>query len=78
MTFITLPQNGAIIDLDSVAFVVAAQTASPAGTGIKIGVGGSELQFFLDDARRFLEKLRELRDVNVEKLLKQIPVTAKS
>ncbi len=78
MTFITLPQNGAIIDLDSVAFVVAAQTASSAGTGIKIGVGGSELQFFLDDARRFLEKLRELRDVNVEKLLKQIPVTAKS
>ncbi len=78
MTFITLPQNGAIIDLDSVAFVVAAQTASSAGTGIKIGVGGSELQFFLDDARRFLEELRELRDVNVEKLLKQIPVTAKS
>jgi len=78
MTFITLPQNGALIDLDSVAFVVAAQTASSAGTGIKIGVGGSELQFFLDDARRFLEELRELRDVNVEKPLKQIPVTAKS
>jgi hypothetical protein len=76
MTFITLP-GGAIIDLDSVTFVVRAQSKT-ASNGIKIGVGNSALSLFLDDARRFLEELRDSKGVNVEQLLKWIPVTSKS
>lgn len=72
MTFITLPQSGSIIDLDSVSFVIKIQ--SKAGhRGIRIGLGHSELQIITpDDARRFLEELRESKQVNVENLLKWI------
>jgi hypothetical protein len=35
MIFITLPRSGAVIDLYSVAFVVAAQAANIGGKGIK-------------------------------------------
>jgi len=50
MTFITLPQSGEIIDLDSVTFVV--KGGAGAVGEIKVGVGGSKISFVLDDARR--------------------------
>jgi hypothetical protein len=72
MTFITLPQSGSIIDLDSVSFVIRIQSKT-GGRGIRIGLGHSELQIITpDDARRFLEVLRESKQVNVENLLKWI------
>ena len=72
MTFITLPQSGSIIDLDSVSFVIRIQSKT-GGRGIRIGLGHSELQIITpDDARRFLEELRESKQVNVENLLKWI------
>jgi|SRR5262245_11282179 hypothetical protein len=74
MNFITLPQSGSIIDLDSISFVIRIQNKT-GGRGIRIGLGHSELQIVTpDDARRFLEELRELKQVNVEKLLKWIPL----
>ena len=75
MTFITLPQSGSIIDLDSVAFVIKIQ--NKAGVrAIRIGLGHSELQIITpDDARRFLEELRESKQVNVENLLKWVRPT---
>ena len=72
MPLITLPQSGSIIDLDSVSFVIRIQNKN-GGRGIRIGLGHSELQIVTpDDARRFLEELRELKQVNVENLLKWI------
>jgi hypothetical protein len=76
MNFITLPQSGSIIDLDSVSFVIKIQNKT-GGHGIGIGVGRSELQIITSaDARCFLEELRESKHVNVEKLLKWIPLTS--
>jgi hypothetical protein len=75
MTFITLPQSGAVIDLASVGYIV--KTQSDDGNGIKIRIDGSELTFFGDDARRFLEQIRGLEHVNVEELLKHVRVTSK-
>jgi hypothetical protein len=76
MNFITLPQSGSIIDLDSVSFVIRIQNKT-GGHGIRIGLGRSELQIITpDDARRFLEELRESKHVDVEKLLKWIPPTS--
>ena len=43
MTFITLPQSGSIIDLDSVSFVIKIQSKT-GHCGIRIGLGHSELQ----------------------------------
>ena len=78
MTLITLPQSGSIIDLDSVSFVIRIQSKSGA-RGIRIGLGHSELQIVTpDDAQRFLEELRESKQVNVENLLKWIPLTSTS
>src|SRR5262249_48907825 len=72
MLLITLPQSGSIIDLDSVSFVIRIQNKN-GGRGIRIGLGHSELQIVTpDDARRFLEELGELKQVNVENLLKWI------
>lgn len=78
MTFITLPQSGSIIDLDSVSFVIRIQSKT-GGRGIRIGLGHSELQIITpDDARRFLEELRESKQVNVENLLKWIRLSSAS
>jgi len=78
MNFITLPQSGSIIDLDSVSFVIKIQNKT-GGRGIRIGLGRLELQIITpDDARRFLEELRESKQVNVENLLKWIPLTSAS
>ncbi|HEU0208612.1 MAG TPA: hypothetical protein VFQ78_06510 [Candidatus Udaeobacter sp.] len=72
MTFITLPQSGSVIDLDSVAFVIKIQNKS-GGRGIRISLGRSELQIITpDDARRFLEELRDSKQINVENLLNWI------
>jgi hypothetical protein len=72
MTFITLPHSGSIIDLDSIAFVIGIQSKS-GRRGIRIGLGQSELQIITpEDARCFLEELRELKQVNVENLLRWI------
>ena len=72
MILVTLPQSGSIIDLDSVSFIIRIQGKSGA-RGIRIGLGHSELQIVTpDDARRFLEELRESKQVNVENLLKWI------
>ena len=72
MTLITLPQSGSIIDLDSVSFVIRIQSKT-GGRGIRIGLGHSELQITTpDDALRFVEELRESKQVNVENLLKWI------
>ena len=66
MTFITLPQSGSIIDLDSVSFVIRIQNKT-GGREIRIGLGHSELQVITpDDARCFLEELRESKQVNVK------------
>jgi len=66
MTFITLPQSGSIIDLDSVSFVIRIQNKT-GGRGIRIDLGHSELQIVTPaDARRFLEELRESKQINVE------------
>ena len=43
MIFITLPQSGSIIDLDSVSFVIKIQSKT-GHRGIRIGLGHSELQ----------------------------------
>ena len=76
MTFITLPQSGSIIDLDSVSFVIRIQNKT-GGRGIRIGLGHSELQIVTPaDARRFLEELRESKQINVENLLKWIRPTS--
>src|SRR5215468_11288950 len=78
MTLITLPQSGSIIDLDSVSFVIRIQSKT-GGRGIRIGLVHSELQIVTpDDARRFLEELRELKQVNVENLLKWVRLTPTS
>ena len=78
MTFITLPQSGSIIDLDSVSFVIKIQSKT-GHRRIRIGLGHSELQIITpDDARRFLEELRESKQVNVENLLKWIRLTSTS
>src|SRR5262249_26119977 len=78
MNFITLPQSGCIIDLDSVSFVIRIQNKT-GGHGIRTGLVRSELQIITpDDARRFLEELRESKQVNVETLLKWIPLTSAS
>jgi len=78
MTFITLPKSGSIIDLDSVSFVIRIQSKT-GGRGIRIGLGHSELQIITpDDAQRFLEELRESKQVDVENLLKWIRVTPTS
>ena len=78
MTFITLPQSGSIIDLDSISFIIKIQSKTGA-RGIRIGLGHSELQIITpDDARRFLEELRESKQVNVENLLKWIRLTPTS
>ena len=72
MTLVTLPQSGSIIDLDSVSFVIRIQSKT-GGRGIRIGLRHSELQIITpDDARRFLEELRDSKQVNVENLLKWI------
>jgi len=74
MHLITLPRSGSIIDLDSVTFVIRIQSKT-GGRGIRIGLVHSELQIITpDDGRHFLEELRELKQVNVEKLLKWIPL----
>jgi len=68
MHLITLPRSGSIIDLDSVTFVIRIQSKT-GGRGIRIGLGHSELQIITpDDARHFLEELRESKQVNVENL----------
>ena len=78
MTFITLPQSGSIIDLDSISFIIKIQSKTGA-RGIRIGLGHSELQIITpDDARRFLEELRESKQVNVDNLLKWIRLTPAS
>jgi len=78
MTSITLTQRGAIIHLDSVSFVIRIQH-KPAGHGIRIALGRSELQIFAPaDARRFLDEQRDPKQVNVETLLKWFPLTATS
>src|SRR5262249_23676313 len=78
MNFITLPQSGSIIDLDSVSFVIKIQNKT-GGHGIRIGLGRLELQIITpNDARRFLEELRESKQVNVESPLKWIPLTSAS
>jgi hypothetical protein len=78
MTFIILPQGGSIIDLDSVSFVIRIQNKT-GGRGIRIGLGHSELQIVTpNDARHFLEELRESKQVNVEKLLNWIRPTSTS
>jgi hypothetical protein len=78
MNFITLPQSGSIIDLDSVSFVIRIQNKT-GGRGIRIGLGHSELQIITPaDARRFLEELGESKQVNVENLLKWIRLTPTS
>jgi hypothetical protein len=78
MTLITLPQSGSIIDLDRVSFVIRIQSKT-GGRGIRIGLGHSELQIITpDDARRFLEELRESKQVNVENLLKWIQLAPTS
>ena len=78
MNFINLPQSGAIIDLDSVSFVIKIQNKTGV-RGIRIGLGHSELQIITPaDARRFLEELRESTQVNVENLLKWIRLTPTS
>jgi hypothetical protein len=75
MTFITLPQSGSIIDLDRIAFVIGIQSKT-GRRGIRISLGHSELQIITpEDARRFLEELRESKQVNVENLLKWIRTT---
>jgi hypothetical protein len=75
---VTLPLSGSIIDLDSVSFVIRIQSKS-GSRGIRIGLGHSELQIVTpDDARRFLEELRESKQVNVENLLKWIRLTPTS
>jgi hypothetical protein len=72
MHLTTLPQSGSIIDLDRVSFVIRIQSKT-GGRGIRIGLGHSELQIVTpDDALRFLEELRESKQVNVENLLKWI------
>ena len=72
MHLITLHRSGSIIDLDSVSFVITIQNKT-GGRGIRIGLGHSELQIITpDDARHFLEELRESKQVNVENLLKWI------
>ena len=78
MNFVTLPQRGSIIDLDSVSFVIGIQ--SKTGTrAIRVGLGHSELQIITpDDARRFLEELRESKQVNVENLLKWLRLKSTS
>ena len=78
MTLVTLPQSGSIIDLDSVLFVIRIQNKT-GGRGIRIGLRHSELQIITpDDARRFLEELRDSKQVNVENLLKWIRSTPTS
>ena len=78
MTLVTLPQSGSISDLDSLSFVIRIQSKT-GGRGIRIGLGHSELQIVTpDDARRFLEELRESKQVNVENLLKWIRLTPTS
>jgi hypothetical protein len=78
MNFITLPQSGSIIDLDSISFVIKIQNKTGV-RGIRIGLGRSELQIITPaDARRFLEELRESKQVDVESLLKWIPLTLTS
>ena len=78
MTFITLPQSGSIIDLDGVSSVIRIQSKA-GGRGIRIGLGHSELQIITpDDARHFLEQLRESKQVNVENLLKFVRLTPTS
>jgi len=72
MHLITLHRSGSIIDLDSVSFVIRIQNKTGV-RGIRIGLGHSELQIITpDDARHFLEELRESKQVNVENLLKWI------
>ena len=77
MNLITLTRSGIIIDLDSVAFVRATQKSNtiPAN-GITIGLAGHEQLLFGDDARQFLANLRNLKQVDVEKLTKSIPEQA--
>ena len=78
MNFISLPQNGSIIDLDSVSFVIKIQNKTGV-RGIRIGLGLWELQIITPaDARRFLEELRESKQVSVENLLKWIRLTPTS
>ena len=78
MTLITLSQSGSIIDLDSVSFVIKIQNKT-GDRGIRIGLGRSELQIITPaDARRFLEELRESKGVDVESLLKWIPLASTS
>src|SRR5262249_21180613 len=78
MHLITLPQSGSIIDLDGVSFVIRIQNKT-GGRGIRIGLGHSELQIITpDDARRFLEELRDSKQVDVENLLKWIQLTSMS
>jgi hypothetical protein len=78
MTLVTLPQSGSIIDLDSLSFVIRIQSKS-GGRGIRIGLGHSELQIITpDDARRFLEELRDSKQVDVENLLKWIRLASTS
>ena len=78
MTLITLPLSGSIIDLDSVSFIIRIQNKT-GGRGIRIGLGGSEIQIITPvDARRFLEELRKSKQVDVESLLKWIPLASTS
>ena len=78
MNFITLPQSGSIIDLDSVSFVIRIQSKT-GGRGIRVGLGHSEVQIITPaDARSFLEELRESKQLNVENLLKWIRPTSTS
>ena len=75
---VTLPQSGSVIDLDHVSFVIKIQSKT-GSRGIRIGLGHSELQIITpDDARCFLEELRESKEVNVENLLKWIRLTPMS
>jgi hypothetical protein len=78
MNFVTLPQRGSIIDLDSVSFVIGIQSKTGA-RAIRVGLGHSELQIITpEDARRFLEELRESKQVNVENLLKWLRLKSTS
>ena len=79
MHLITLPQSGSIVDLDSVSFVIKIQNKTGNHHGIRIGLGRSELQIITPaDGRRFLEELRESKEVDVENLLKWIPLASTS
>jgi hypothetical protein len=77
MKLITL-KSGIVIDLDSVVFVWHADVGMRVATyAIAIGLAGHEKLLSGDDARQFLTELQSSKQVNVENLLKRLPVKKK-